>query len=48
MKIFLWIVVGVLFIDFLGFGSWALSGQRPIDDFHAGIITESIIHLAIK
>ena len=37
------IVMLVMFIDLLGFGSWALSGQIPPDKYHAGMITESII-----
>lgn len=37
------IVMMIMFIDLLGFVSWALSGQISPDKYHAGIITESII-----
>ena len=33
----------VLFVDILGAVAWRLSEQTPPDQFHAGIITESII-----
>lgn len=37
----------VLMIDILGFMGWVASGQIPIDNFHIGIITKSIISLII-
>lgn len=43
-----YVIVFVLVVDVLGFIAWSTSGQKPIDSFHAGIISESIIKLAIK
>ena len=37
----------VLCVDLLGAIAWELTSQTPPDQFHAGIITESIIR-AIK
>ena len=38
-------LVFVLVIDLLGFIAWKTSGQVAPDNFHAGVITESIINL---
>lgn len=38
---------GLLFIDFLGFVAWAMSGQFPADNFYIGSITTQIIKGAI-
>jgi len=43
MKTLLWIIVWILFIDFIVFCWWKLSGQVAPDQGHLGIITESII-----
>lgn len=44
-QIVLAITAFILLIDFLGFIAWSVSGQKPVDNFHAGIITETIINL---
>jgi len=38
-------VILILMIDFACFLAWSTSGQMPVDNFHAGIISESIIKL---
>ena len=43
MKYIVYVIVFVLFVDLLGAIAWGLTSQTPPDDFHAGIITESII-----
>ena len=45
IKMFIWVVVMILFIDFVGFIAWSTSGQKPVDNFHAGIGFETIIKL---
>ena len=47
MKFILYFVSFVVFIDLLGFTAWALSEQKPYDNFYAGMITASVVH-AIK
>lgn len=37
------IVLLYIVFDFAPFILWAMSGQKPADSFHAGIITETII-----
>jgi hypothetical protein len=39
------IILFLLVIDLMGFYAWALSGQTPIDDYHLGIITETIVKI---
>lgn len=41
-------IMFVLMVDILGFIAWATTGQKPEDNFHAGIISESIIKLVIQ
>ena len=41
------VLMFVLCVDLLGAIAWELTSQTPPDQFHAGIITESIIR-AIK
>lgn len=36
-------VAFILVIDVMGFIAWKLSDQKPVDNFHAGVITESIL-----
>jgi NADH:ubiquinone oxidoreductase subunit 3 (subunit A) len=43
-----YVIMFVLFIDVLGFVAWATSGQKPVDSFHAGAITENIIRVVTK
>lgn len=43
MKTFISIVVFVLLLDMFGFMLWAVSGQKPVDNFYAGAITTNII-----
>lgn len=41
-------VLGLVFMfDVLGFMFWSVSGQIPVDSFHVGVITESIIKIII-
>ena len=41
-------VLGFVFMfDVLGFMFWIASGQMPVDNFHVGVITESIIKIII-
>lgn len=44
---FTWFIVLLLVVDMLGFMLWIASGQIPVDSFHIGIITESIIKIII-
>jgi len=43
--IIIYTVILILMVDFACFLMWATSGQTPTDNFHAGIISESIIKL---
>ena len=45
MKYIFYVVVVVLGIDLLGAIAWRLTSQTPPDQFHTGIITESIIRI---
>lgn len=47
-QIALTIVAVVLVIDFLGFFAWAMSGQRPVDNFYVGTITTHALQVVIK
>lgn len=38
------IIVFVMVVDLMGFVAWSISKDKPVDNFHAGIITESIIN----
>lgn len=44
-KYILVFVVGILLIDMFGFMFWVVSGQMPVDNFYAGVITKTIISL---
>lgn len=43
MKYIFYFAVAIMFIDLIGFTAWATSGQKPQDNFHAGIILETLI-----
>ena len=47
-QIALTIVAVVLVIDFIGFTAWAMSGQRPVDNFYVGTITTHALQAVIK
>lgn len=42
------IAVVIIAIDFLGFMAWAMSGQRPVDNFYVGTITTHALQAIIK
>lgn len=42
------IVIAILVIDFFGFFAWAMSGQRPADNFYVGSITTHALRAVIK
>ena len=48
IQIALTVVAIVIVIDFLGFMSWAMSGQRPVDNFYVGTITTHTLQAIIK
>lgn len=48
IQIALTVVAIVLVIDFLGFMAWAMSGQRPVDNFYVGTITTHALQVVIK
>lgn len=39
--------IAILAIDFVGFASWVVSGQVPVDGFYLGRITAEIIKAII-
>jgi len=38
----------IMFIDFVGFTAWAMSGQRPADNFYIGSLTTHALRAVIK
>ncbi len=40
-----WVVLCVLFVDFIGFMAWGLSGQFPSDGYFVGAITKGLISI---
>lgn len=42
-KIVFWIILVLLVIDLIGFTAWALSGQRPADEFYIGALTANAL-----
>ena len=42
-----WGLMVILFIDFIGFLAWGLSGQFPVDNCYIGAITKSVLHFII-
>jgi hypothetical protein len=42
------IVVVILVVDFFCFIGWAMSGQKPVDNFYFGTISAHIISSVIK
>lgn len=47
LKTSLWIAVGILAVDAIGFFAWVASGQYPADGFYIGTITAHILKLFI-
>ena len=47
IKNILAVVAIILFIDFVGMMSWAMSGQRPVDGMYIGAISTNVIRFAI-
>ena len=43
MKYILQGIIIIMIIDFTGFIAWKTTNQKPLDNFHAGIITETIV-----
>lgn len=41
------ILAFLLILDFTAFIAWAMSGQMPVDNFHFGVISKSVIGLFI-
>jgi hypothetical protein len=39
--------LGILFVDFIGFLAWIISGQFPVDSFYLGSITSNLIQFLI-
>lgn len=48
MKTVLQIIAFILLVDVLGFIMWGMSGQVAPDNFHAGIITETVVKAFIS
>lgn len=42
------ILLVIVAVDITGFLGWALSGQRPIDNFYIGTMTTNLLRLFIK
>jgi D-alanyl-D-alanine carboxypeptidase len=43
IKIVGWVIAVVVMIDVAGFIGWAMSGQRPVDDFFIGSLTTHLL-----
>ena len=46
-KVFTMVFICILLVDFIGFISWIVSGQQPMDNFYIGSITSNILNLFI-
>lgn len=42
------VAIIILAIDFVGFLGWAMSGQRPVDNFYVGTITTHALRAVIN
>jgi len=45
LKAILYTIYAILYIDFIGYIFWSISGQVPLDSFYIGIVSNSIINL---
>lgn len=42
------VLIAYLYLDFLGFAIWVVSGQSPASDYYLGSVTASFLKLFIN